>query len=130
MKKGSAMTYAWTQDLPITLDIYREIVADLGHEPAEGLIVHVAQVLPDGRMRYLDVWDSEAACDRFTETRLHPVVGSALARHKVRIDRRAAPPACAGRARVVCSRRATRDRLTKTRTRRRSDRLTRAGPRQ
>jgi hypothetical protein len=80
------MSYAWTQDLPITLDIYREIVADLGHETAEGLIVHVAQVLPDGHMRYLDVWDSEAACDRFTETRLHPVVGRAIARHKVRIE--------------------------------------------
>lgn len=80
------VTYAWTQDLPITLDVYREIVADLGHDTAEGLVVHVAQVMPDGHMRYLDVWDSEAACDRFTETRLHPVVGRALARNNVRVD--------------------------------------------
>jgi hypothetical protein len=62
-----------------------ELLSDSPHlaeGPSEGLIVHVAQVLPDRHMRYLDVWDSEAACDRFTETRLHLVVGSALARHK------------------------------------------------
>jgi hypothetical protein len=86
MNKGEArMTYAWTQDLPITLDIYNEIMADLGDQPPDGLIVHVAQVLESGKMRYLDVWESEAACERFTEERLHPVVGRALSRHQVRV---------------------------------------------
>lgn len=80
------MTYAWTQDLPITLDIYHEIVADLGDQPAEGFILHVAQVLDDGHLRYLDIWESEAACERFTEERLHPVVGRALARHQLRLE--------------------------------------------
>jgi hypothetical protein len=80
------MTYAWTQDLPITLEMYHEIIADLGDQPAEGLIAHVAQVLPNGDLRYLDVWESEAACERFTEERLHPVVGRALARHQFRLD--------------------------------------------
>jgi hypothetical protein len=80
------MRYAWTQDLPITVDIYREIVADLGDEPAEGLVLHVAQVMPDGHVRYLDIWESEAACDRLTEQRLHPVVGRALARHQIRVE--------------------------------------------
>ena len=80
------MTYAWTQDLPITLEIYNEIMADLGDELPAGLVVHVAQVLDSGQMRYLDVWESEAACARFTEERLHPVVGRALARHQVRVD--------------------------------------------
>src|SRR3954454_22256321 len=79
------MSYAWTQDLPITLEIYEEIMADLGDEPPTGLIVHVAQVLDSGQMRYLDVWESEAACQHFTEERLHPVVGRALARHQVRV---------------------------------------------
>ncbi len=80
------MTYAFTQDVPITLEIYNEIVADLGDQPPQGLIVHRAQVMEDGHMRYLDVWESEAACERFTEERLHPVVGRALARHQVRVD--------------------------------------------
>ncbi len=80
------MTYAFTQDVPITLDIYHEIKADLGEQPPEGLIVHLAQVMEDGHLRYLDVWESEAACERFTEERLHPVVGRALARHQVRVD--------------------------------------------
>jgi len=55
------MTYAFTQDVPITLDIYHEIKADLGEQPPEGLIVHLAQVMEDGHLRYLDVWESEAA---------------------------------------------------------------------
>jgi hypothetical protein len=79
------MTYAWIQDLPITVDIYAEIMADLGDSPPEGLIVHIARVLEDGHLQFLDVWESEAACARFTEERLHPIVGRALARHAVRV---------------------------------------------
>lgn len=74
------MTYAFVQDVPINVGIYRGIVAELGDEPPEGLIVHVARVMEDGHLQYLDVWKSEEAWDRFVETRLHPVVGSALAR--------------------------------------------------
>ncbi|MDQ6675642.1 MAG: hypothetical protein M3069_33740 [Chloroflexota bacterium] len=80
------MTYTWLQDVPIDLDIYREIVAGLGDTPPQGLILHVARVLEDGHLQYLDVWESEAACERFTEQRLHPVVGPVLARHQVRPD--------------------------------------------
>jgi hypothetical protein len=69
----------WTQDLPITLDIHHEIVAELGDQPAERLIVRIAQVLDGVHLRYLDIWTSKAACERFTEQRLHPVVGSAIA---------------------------------------------------
>jgi len=79
------MTYAWSQDLPITLDIYNEIVAELGDEPAEGFILHLAQVLDDGHLRYIDIWDSESTCERFTKERLHPAVGRALARHHIRL---------------------------------------------
>ena len=81
------MTYAFIQDVPITVAIYHDIIAGLGDQPPEGLIVHVVQVLDDGHLRYLDVWESEAACARFTEARLHPVVGPVLARHHVHPDR-------------------------------------------
>jgi hypothetical protein len=81
------MTYAFLQDVPITLDIYEEIVAGLGDDPPEGLVVHITQVLDEGHLRYLDIWESQAACERFTQERLHPVVGPVLARHHVRPDR-------------------------------------------
>jgi hypothetical protein len=79
------VAYAWVQDLPITLEVYREIVAELGDAPA-GLIVHVARVMENGHLQYLDVWESEAACERFTLERLHPVVGRAIHRHQLRIE--------------------------------------------
>ena len=81
------MTYAFVQDVPISVEIYDEIMAGLGDQLPDGLIVHIAQVLDDGHLRYLDVWESQAACERFTEERLHPVVGPVLARHQIRPDR-------------------------------------------
>ncbi len=72
------MTYAFVQDVPIDLRLYERIKADLGGAPPAGLIVHVVEQT-DAGLRYLDVWESEEACDRFTEERLHPVVGRVLA---------------------------------------------------
>ena len=68
------MTYAFTQDVPIDAAFYRRITEGLGPEPAAGLIVHVAVELPQGGLRYIDVWESQEDCDRFSEERLHPVV--------------------------------------------------------
>lgn len=73
------MPYAWTQEIPITLDMYRQIRAELGDELPEGLIVHVVSAT-DGGLRYLDVWESEADCNRFTEQRLHPALGRVFAK--------------------------------------------------
>ncbi len=75
------MTYAWVQDVPITAEIHAKIKAQImektgGHTP-DGMILHVVQTLPNG-LRYLDVWESEEACERFTEEILHPIVGRAL----------------------------------------------------
>ena len=77
------MTYAFVQDVPIGVDVYNEIVAALGNHKPDGLIVHLAQVMTDGRLRYFDVWESEADCERFTDERLHPAVGAVLARHQI-----------------------------------------------
>ena len=68
------MTYAFTQDVPISADVYQRIVRGLGDAPPEGLILHIALERPEGGLRYIDVWESEAHCDRFGEDRLHPVV--------------------------------------------------------
>ncbi len=73
------MTYAFTQDVPADAAMYQRIVDGLGPEPPAGLIVHLAIALPEGGLRYVDVWETEADCDRFVEERLHPVVHAVLA---------------------------------------------------
>ena len=68
------MAYAFTQDVPINVDIYQRIIRGLGDSPPEGLILHMAMERPEGGLRYIDVWESETDWDRFAEERLHPVV--------------------------------------------------------
>ncbi len=72
------MPFAFTQDVPIDATAYARIVDGLGPEPPAGLIVHLAIERPEGGLRYVDVWESEADCERFTEERLHPVVHALL----------------------------------------------------
>lgn len=79
MNTGGVMAYSFTQDVPIDAATYGRIVDGLGPEPPEGLVVHLAVERPDGGLRYIDVWESEAAWDRFAEERLHPVVHGLLA---------------------------------------------------
>ena len=71
--------FAFTQDVPIDAAFYRRITDGLGPTPPDGLLVHLAVERPEGGLRYLDVWESEEACERFTEDRLHPVVHGLLA---------------------------------------------------
>jgi hypothetical protein len=73
-----AMTFAFTQDVPIDAATYARITEQLGDTPPPGLIVHLAMERPEGGLRYLSVWQTEQDCDRFTEERLHPVVHGML----------------------------------------------------
>ncbi len=73
------MTYAFTQDVPIDSTAYQRILDGLGDEPPTGLVVHLAVERPEGGLRYIDVWESEADWDRFVEDRLHPIVHGLLA---------------------------------------------------
>jgi len=82
--------YAFEQDVPITAAIHARIVEGLGDVPPEGLLAHIAIEREDGRLSYLDLWESREDCDRFTHERLHPVVGQALAESGLRVD--AEPP--------------------------------------
>jgi len=72
------MLYAYTQDVPISEELYRRIVADLGPEPLEGSLLHLCLRRDDGGLRYLDVWESEEACERAFDTRIHPAVDRAF----------------------------------------------------
>ena len=69
--------YAFTQDLPITTAVYARIMEGVGTEPPAGCIVH-AVVRIDGGLRYIDVWESREACDRFLDERVHPVLQAAF----------------------------------------------------
>lgn len=70
------MVYAFTQDVPIDEPTYRKIMDRLGSEPLVGSLLHLAVRRDDGGLRYVDVWESEEACGRAFEERIHPAVSS------------------------------------------------------
>ncbi len=78
--------FAYEQDVPINSAVYARILEGLGDEPAKGAVIHIALEREDGQLHYLDIWESKEDCDRFTEERLHPVVGAALAEAGVRVE--------------------------------------------
>jgi hypothetical protein len=72
------MVYAFTQDVPIDSDLYGRITDHLGPEPMDGLLMHLCVRNPEGGLRYIDVWESEAQCTRAFEERIHPAVDRAF----------------------------------------------------
>ena len=72
------MVYAYTQDVPIDEDLYRRIIGNIGPEPVAGSLLHLCVRQPDGSLRYIDVWESQQACDRAFEERIHPAVDAAF----------------------------------------------------
>jgi len=76
--------HGFTQDVPIDETLYKKIAANLGSEPMEGLIVHLVVRRSDGLLRYIDVWESEAACNAVFEQRIHPAVLAAFKEAKFR----------------------------------------------
>jgi hypothetical protein len=72
------MVYSYIQDVPIGEDLYRRIIDGLGPEPLAGLLLHLCVREPDGRLRYIDVWESEHRCAQAFEERIHPAVDAAF----------------------------------------------------
>ena len=72
------MVYAFTQDVPIDTDTYARITDALGTEPMDGLLLHLCVRKPDGKLQYIDVWESEQACADAFEERIHPAVDRAF----------------------------------------------------
>ena len=66
--------YAWSQNVPINEPIYRDVTARMGEAKMPGLLVHLAIRLEDGTLRYIDVWESEQACDDAFAAVIHPAV--------------------------------------------------------
>jgi heme-degrading monooxygenase HmoA len=74
------MAYGWMQDVPITMEMYQQIRAELGTEAPGEMIVHVVSQTERG-LRYVSVWESKEAWERFRDARLHPAVGRVFARN-------------------------------------------------
>ncbi len=73
------MAYAFVQDVPITMEIYEQIKAEIGAEVPRGLIVHVVAQTERG-LRYVDVWESKEDWERFRDERVHPTLEQVFAR--------------------------------------------------
>jgi hypothetical protein len=67
------MTYAFTYDVPISAEIYGQIMAGIGPRRPPGLIAHLA-CRTDTGLRYVEVWQTEDDWKAFEQDRLHPVV--------------------------------------------------------
>lgn len=59
--------------MPINEEQYQRVIDGLGPEPVAGSLLHLC-VRVDGRLRYIDVWESEEACERAFDERIHPAV--------------------------------------------------------
>ncbi len=80
------MVYAYTQDVPIREDLYRKVIDELGPEPLDGQLLHLCVRLPGGALRYIDVWESEEACERAFDERVHPAVDTAFGGHRPKTE--------------------------------------------
>ena len=72
------MVYAYIQDIPIGPELYEKIIDEIGPEPLAGSLLHLCVRRPDGSLRYIDVWESEQACTRAFDERIHPAVDRAF----------------------------------------------------
>jgi hypothetical protein len=72
------VVYAFIQDVPIGEELYRRIIDKIGPEPMAGQLLHLCVRQPDGKLRYIDVWESEDACTLAFDERIHPAVDAAF----------------------------------------------------
>jgi hypothetical protein len=69
------MPYALVQDVAASWEQYERFAAALLDPTPAGLIVHAAGPTDEG-FRSIDVWDSEAAWERFRSERLEPAIAA------------------------------------------------------
>lgn len=67
------MTYAFTQELPFTRDVYERFCAALPDESPQGLIARVVSESETG-LRLFDVWQSEDDYERYLRSAVQPIV--------------------------------------------------------
>lgn len=72
------MVYAYIQDVPIGQEMHEKIIELLGPEPIQGHLLHLAVRLPGGNLRYIDLWESQEACAKAFDDRIHKAVDAAF----------------------------------------------------
>jgi hypothetical protein len=80
------MVYAFIQDVPIGEELYRRIMEKLGPEPVAGSLLHLCIRNDDGSLRYIEVWESEAACAAAFDGRIHEAVDAAFGGHRPAVE--------------------------------------------
>jgi hypothetical protein len=72
------VVHAYIQDVPISAELYRRILEEIGSEPLAGSLLHLCVRRSHGGLRYIDVWESEQTCARAFDERIHPAVDRAF----------------------------------------------------
>lgn len=72
-----AWAYVQTHATASGLAAYDAIVAELGDEAPPGRLCHLTGLV-HGKLRVIEVWESEEACRRFREERLRPAMNRAV----------------------------------------------------
>jgi hypothetical protein len=72
------MSYAYQYDTPADEPLYRRVVAEIGDEPADGLIVHLV-VKHDHGLRHIGVWNSRQDWERYRTQRVEPALATVMA---------------------------------------------------
>lgn len=68
------MAWAYVQTIEdVGLDTYDAVAAEIGEVDPDGALVHVAGTY-EGKLRILEVWESEAHYQQFREERLTPAL--------------------------------------------------------
>jgi hypothetical protein len=71
-----AMAVMVMQEFPASVEQYDQVHEKLDPEsnPPEGLILHAGADIGGGKMRVVDIWESDDAWQTFLENRLGPAV--------------------------------------------------------
>ena len=67
------MAWGFISKLPISAEQYDQLNAEIGDDPA-GLILHTASATDGGKVRIIDIWESEDAFRRFEQGQLMPAM--------------------------------------------------------
>lgn len=69
------MAYAYVKDVPASWEQYKRVASSLIEPRPTGLILHMAGPTDEG-VRIIDLWDSEAAWERYRTERLEPAIAA------------------------------------------------------
>ena len=72
------MTYAFTIDMPVSLELYRTAHAELRKFPTDEMLLHLARPT-DGGVQIVEVWTSAEAFESWMATSIGAAIGALAA---------------------------------------------------